>query len=156
MERQVLKVQATRKPAEVVERSPEETASVKIWFIKEKDGQLEYVPVERSVSAKEKLKATVEALCQGPTGKEVEIGLASEIPKGTKVIDTKPSADGIELNLSKEFSSDGGSESIETRLEQLGRTVSDAAQEKVFLDVEGKRLSEAGGEGIEVRQPLNM
>ena len=45
---------------------------------------------------------------------------------------------------------------METRLEQLSRTVADAAgQSKVFLSVEGQRLSTYAGEGLEVKQPIN-
>jgi len=53
----------------------------------------------------------------------------------------KPLDDDFEIDLSKRFASGGGEASMETRLEQLKRTViSVVGNRKVFLNVEGKRL----------------
>lgn len=157
-EREVLTVKAHKYP---VEQPQIETAlnstKIRVWFVRESDGHLEYVPCERSVEGKDLLKESVAALLEGPSESEVATGVATEIPKGTEMIDVKDGSEGLELNLSQKFSSDGGSASIETRLQQLSRTVSEAVHDKkVFLDVEGKRLTEASGEGIEVQQPINL
>ena len=45
---------------------------------------------------------------------------------------------------------------MQTRMEQLKRTVASVAgDKKVFLNVEGKRLV-AAAEGLEVQQPINF
>jgi len=157
-QREVLTVKANPRPtAEIQPVEPKKQTTVRIYFVKEKSGQLEYVPVDRDSEGKDPLNESVSALLAGPTEEEAKSGLASEIPKGTVIIDAKDSAEGVELNLSKVFASDGGTDSIETRLEQLSKTVTDAVKDKkVYLDVEGNRLSEAGGDGIEVHQPINM
>jgi spore germination protein GerM len=129
---------------------------VQIWLVKANKGEIDYVAVDRMANS-HSLKDTVAELLKGPTDKEASSGISSEIPKDTSVIDVKDSADGIELNLSKQFASDGGIDSIQTRLEQLRRTVSQCEHVKsVYLDVDGNRLSEAGGEGLEVKQPINL
>lgn len=157
-QKEVLSVEATRKPAQEAPANTQDVSTkVRVWFVEEKDGKLEYVPIERSVPGQDVLCETVKELLKGPSEQEAQHGLATEIPKGTTMIDAKTSSDGVELNLSQQFSSDGGTDSIEARLEQLSRTVSNVVHDrKVFLDVEGKRLTEASGEGIEVKQPINM
>jgi spore germination protein GerM len=149
----------TRTPQPASEKAPAPTAAehvFKVWFIKEKDGQLEYIGVDRKADNEPTLNDSVKELLNGPNEQEQSDGLRSEVPKGTDLIDVKESPDGLELNLSAKFASDGGSESIETRIEQLRRTVEEAVHDKkVFLDVDGKRLTEAGGEGLEVKQPIN-
>ena len=102
------------------------------------------------------MRECISELLYGPTQQEAQAGLGSEIPRGTVLIGVTKDDGRIELNLSRRFAT-GGEDSIATRLEQLRRTVAGAAgNRKVFLDVEGKRLTEAGGEGLEVKQPINM
>lgn len=130
---------------------------VRVWFVKmDPNGQPTLIPVSRATSSTDKLEDAVSELLKGPEPEEEKTGLASEIPRGTILLDLKHVGDNVELNLSRRFSSGGGSDSIETRLEQLRRTVTDAAgTHKVYLNVEGERLLTAAGEGIEVRQPIN-
>ncbi len=158
-QRETLTVKASRSSGETpaVTTAPPDSAKLQVWFVHAKDGKLDYVPCERTVAGKDALVESVEALLAGPTQEETMNGIASEIPKGTTLTDVKNSDEGVELNLSKSFASDGGSESIESRLEQLNRTVSAVVRDrKVFLNVDGKRLTETPGEGIEVRQPINL
>jgi spore germination protein GerM len=143
----------TAEPTAIVQ--PEQH-SFKVWFVKEKDGQLEYIGVDRKTGSEATLYEAVKELMNGPSEQEQSEGLRSEVPGGTTLIDVKEIPEGFELNLSSKFASDGGSESIEARIEQLRRTVEEAARDrKVYLDVDGKRLTEAGGEGLEVKQPIN-
>lgn len=97
----------------------------------------------------------MEELLEGPTAREENAGLGTEIPRGTILIDLKHNAKNVELNLSRRFASGGGTDSFETRLEQLRRTVASAAEAPVYLNVEGKRLNVSEGEGIEIKQPIN-
>jgi spore germination protein GerM len=130
--------------------------AVKVWFLKEKGGTLHLVPVTRKVAGGDTVRECISELLYGPTRQEAKSGLASEIPRGTVLIGVTQHDGEVVLNLSRRFAV-GGDDSFSTRLAQLRRTVAGAAgARKVFLDVEGKRLTEAGGEGLEVRQPINM
>lgn len=131
-------------------------AQVRVWFVREHNGTLNLTPVVRTVATKTMVDDALRELLNGPTDEEIANGLSSEIPRGTVLINVDDQGENIEVNLSKRFSNGGGS-SLETRLEQLRRTMVDSVtNRKVYLDVEGKRLTEASGEGLEVKQPINM
>jgi hypothetical protein len=136
--------------------APVESARSKgrIWFVREKNGNLQPAAVDRKVNEHEPIRDSVSQLLQGPTEEEAASGLKSEVPVGTVLIGVNKKGDSVELNLSKRFAS-GGVDSIQARLDQLTKTVQEAAgPTKVYLDVEGQRLLTAG-EGLEVKQPLN-
>jgi spore germination protein GerM len=127
-----------------------------VWFVKPAGQELKLIKVSRSRGHGEWLKEAVEELLRGPSGQEIQAGMGSEIPRGTILLGVVDSGDSIELNLSRRFASGGGSSSLELRLEQLRRTVSEAAAgKKVYLNVEGQRLTTAAGEGLEIKQPIN-
>jgi len=131
---------------------------VRVWLVKSEGDEVRLVPVDRPVTRvhKDRLKEAVIELLNGPTAEDKLGGLNSEIPKGTILLDVQRHGAQVELNLSRRFQSGGGSDSLETRLDQLSRTVADAAgPDKVYLSVEGERLSTAAGEGLEIKQPLN-
>lgn len=131
--------------------------TTRVWFVKSGKDELEYVPVERRYSGQNKLKLAVEDLLRGPSPDEEREGIASEIPKGTVLLGVRGlDEDEFEIDLSRRFASGGGSTSIETRVEQLKRTVTEVVgTKKVFLNVEGQRLFAAAGEGLEIKQPIN-
>ncbi len=122
-----------------------------------KNGELSLVNVKRSaLAATNKLEDAIRCLLAGPSTEEISRGLGSEIPRGTILLGLSEKNGAIELNLSRRFASGGGIDSIETRLEQVSRTVRAVAGRKpVYLNVEGKRLNMTPGEGIEIRQPIN-
>ena len=127
-----------------------------IWFVKSNQGAMTLVPVHRTQKFCS-INMAMRELLDGPSAAESAHGLGSEIPRGTILLGIEEKAEGIELNLSKRFASSGGTSSIETRLEQLSRTVAPIAGKKpVYLNVEGRRLTMTPGEGIEVPQPINM
>jgi len=101
-------------------------------------------------------------LVNGPSKAEEAEGLGSEVPLGTVLISVANAKDGgIVINLSRHFLAGSGAESFDLRMEQLKRTVNDVMAgagggEKVFLNVEGERLTEATGDGIDVVQPINQ
>ncbi len=108
------------------------------------------------------VQGAVDELLKGPSASEEAIGLGSEIPKGTVLISVSGLKDkpGIVLNLSKRFISGSGAGSFEMRLEQLKRTVNEVVSsgsnhEDIYLNVEGERLTQATGDGIDVAQPIN-
>lgn len=133
---------------------PVKEGKMRIWFARESKGSVQPYAVERDIDRKEPLRSAVNLLLQGPTEAESKNGIKSEVPVGTVLISLKKKDDVVEVNLSRRFGA-GGVDSIETRLQQLELTIKEAAgHDKVFLDVEGKRLTSAG-DGLEVKQPLN-
>jgi spore germination protein GerM len=128
--------------------------NVKIWFVREQGGELQPAAVERTLITHDPIKEATDQLLRGPTQTEAAAGLKSEIPLGTVILGVEKKGPITELNLSQRFAS-GGTSSVEARLSQLERTISDVAgKSKVFLDVEGHRLLTAG-DGMEVKQPIN-
>jgi|SRR5579883_495777 len=130
---------------------------VNVWFVKTKDNDLELVSVPKARLNSDALKSAVEALLQGPDNSESEQGLGTEIPGGTILLGIKNEGDSIEINLSKRFASGGGPTSMQTRLEQLARTVKEIDSSKqLFVSVEGQRLSATTADGLEISQPINF
>ncbi len=133
-----------------------EVRELKIWFVKPVNDQISLVPVLRTLGGSDQLAEAVQQLLSGPTATESEAGLSSEIPKGTTLLGVKRADGDVELNLSKDFASSGGGTSLETRIEQLSRTVSTlAGSQKVYVAIEGERLSATPGDGLEIKQPIN-
>lgn len=136
--------------------SDSESRDMKIWFVKPENDEVSLVPVIRTLTQSDQIAEAVEQLLSGPTASEKQAGISSEIPKGTTLLGVKRSDGTVELNLSKDFASSSGGTSLETRIEQLSRTVSDlAGSQKVYLAIEGERLSATPGDGLEVNQPIN-
>jgi spore germination protein GerM len=82
----------------------------------------------------------------------------SAIPAGTRLLSLRTAPEGIYVDLSREFSQGGGSDSMIYRVAQILYTVTslDPAA-KVYLSVEGQVLDEnhpLGGEGLSLKQPL--
>ena len=83
---------------------------------------------------------------------------SSAIPAGTRLLSLRTTPEGIYIDLSREFSQGGGSDSMIYRVAQILYTATslDPAA-KVYLSVEGQVLDEnhpLGGEGLILRQPL--
>ena len=77
------------------------------------------------------------------------------IPTGTKLLSLKLDKQGIHINLSQEFTTGGGSASMTGRIGQVLYTATSLEPNRpVWLAVEGEPLTELGGEGLEVVQPL--
>ncbi len=131
------------------------SAGSQIWFVKSNAGQMHLVGVKRNLIGN-KVESAVRALIEGPSKEEGEKGLGSEIPRGTLLLGVEEKDGGIEVNLSRRFASDGGTDSFETRMNQLSKTVSAVENtQPIYLNIEGHRLTMTQGEGIEVKQPIN-
>ena len=128
-----------------------------VWFVRPSGSQLKLVGVDREINSNaDAMSEAITCLLHGPEQSEKDNGLGTEIPGGTILLGVSNANDEIELNLSQRFSSGGEDTSLETRIEQLRRTVDPIADgKKVFLDIEGNRLSATSGEGLEVNQPIN-
>lgn len=126
-----------------------------VWFVTPNNEELALVAVQRSAFGKDIVETAVEELLKGPNGAEEESGISSEIPKGTILLGVGRKDDEIVLNLSRRFASGSGPTSMETRLEQLSKTLQGVAgSSKVYVNVEGERLTASATDGLEIQQPI--
>ncbi len=111
---------------------------------------LESVPrVARSGSLEDRVAAQVRALADGPTPAEMEEGLATTVPEGTRLLGASLEDGVLTVDLSREFGTGGGTASMLGRLNQVYYTLSQPADVRaVSLEVEGRPLRVLGGEGI--------
>ncbi|MBD1815406.1 GerMN domain-containing protein [Microcoleus vaginatus DQ-U2] len=128
--------------------------TVQVYWVKDASGKFEGVPTKVAVKQADKpdaaLQAAFNSLLAGPKDGTV----SSEIPKGTKLRGLSVKNDGVYVDLSAEFTSGGGSNSMTGRLGQVIYTATSLQPNtKVWISVEGKRLELLGGEGLEVAQP---
>jgi spore germination protein GerM len=103
------------------------------------------------------IDVALKALLAGPNEQESLRGLFSEIPKGTQLLNVSYKPDELRVNLSKQFISGGGVNSMQQRLRELTQTI--RAVEKdvpVYIDIEGQELDSLGGEGVIVDEPVNQ
>lgn len=136
--------------------------AVAVYFSKDAGTSVKTVAVYRQPASKisqdpaELLEFSIQELLQGPTANESDKGLYSEIPPGTKLLGINQTSQGLYINLSDTFSSGGGSNSMEQRLEEVLKTVVTLKLPKpVYLQVNGKLLKVLGGEGVMVNEPLS-
>ena len=103
------------------------------------------------------LQSAFEHLLEGSSNES----LKSTIPQGTKLYSINSQGNEVYVDLSQEFASGGGSESMTCRLGQVIYTATSLNnQANVWIKVEGKLLSILGGEGVIVHDedlsaPLN-
>ncbi len=130
---------------------------VDIYFVKVGKSDSKLVKVTRHVDVTNDMK-TIYAmllLINGPDAKDKEKGLSTEIPLPTTIVTIEKKADKYEVNLSKEFETGGGVATMQTRVNQVVKTMSQNADKPVYLLIDGKQKTTIGGEGIEIPQPLN-
>lgn len=132
--------------------------NLNIWFVKEEAGNLELTAVSRPKIANDALNSALEELLQGPDNSDYNAGIGTEIPRGTILLGVKRKDGVVEVNLSKRFAAGGGPTSLETRLQQLARTVKDIEGNNVdvFVNIEGERLTASSADGLEIAQPITI
>ena len=108
-----------------VARSPEPerptapTAQYSLAFVRR--GHL--VDVTRNLSTRAPQESVMIALLDGPTARESERALSSEIPPQTRLLQVRVVDTVAEVNLSREFQTAGSSESVLLRVAQVVRTL---------------------------------
>lgn len=130
-------------------------AQAKVYWLRSNGKKLELAPVQIAVdeggTSGEQIKATVERLLKGPANSDV----TSSIPDGTKLNSLKVEKDGVHVDLSKSFTTGGGSTSMQARLGQVIYTASSLnPTDPVWVSIDGEPLTVLGGEGLEVSQPM--
>ena len=128
--------------------------TVQVYWVKEASGKFEGVPTKVAVKQADKPDATLQAAFNSLLAGPKDASVSSEIPKGTKLRSLSVKNDGVYVDLSAEFTSGGGSNSMTGRLGQVIYTATSLKPNtKVWISVEGKPLELLGGEGLEVAQP---
>lgn len=141
------------------EKTQSEKVYVNVFFIGQDENNYEvYKAVKREYDAAvdgSKIKFAIDSLIMGPKPDEKIRGVYSEIPFGTRVISITERSEGIIINLSYEFETGGGTDSIYKRIYQLIKTAKRNTEKPVYLYIEGHKADVIGGEGIMLNQPLN-
>lgn len=141
----------------IVEKEIEQTTLTNIYLVElDKQNNQSVIPVKRKIMKDNIYKDTINALLEGPDENELKKGLSTEIPTKTTLLNVGEYDDFIVVNLSNDFETGGGSDSMTIRLEQVANTVSDMTQKPVYLYINGKEISVLGGDGIMVKQPINI
>lgn len=133
----------------------QETRSPQVYWLAGANNQIDLTasPMEPSGASDQNalLKTAIEKLLAGPDA----ANLTTTIPKGTRVSRVTVQDGEIQVDLSKEFTSGGGSSSMTARVAQVLYTATSLNPEaKVRFLVEGKPLDVLGGEGLMLDQPL--
>ena len=132
---------------------------VNVFFIEQNENKEEvYKAVKREYDPDidgTKLNFAINSLIAGPKPNERAKGVYTEIPAGTNVISIKELPDKAIINLSYDFQTGGGTDSLYKRLYQLIKTARRNSNVPVYLYIEGQKADVIGGEGIMLNQPLN-
>ena len=146
---------ATTKTSPTSPTLPPAVQTAQIYWLKDTGKHLELVKSSVKLNAVEQpdaiLTTAFNHLLAGPTDSNIR----STIPKGTKLRDVKTKSNGVHVDLSQEFTSGGGSDSMTGRVAQVLYTATSLEPNaKVWISVEGKPLKDLGGEGLELEQPM--
>jgi len=143
----------TSAPETTVTTQPSaDTITLKVYFSKDE----KICAANRVVSKTQQVgAAAMRALLEGPTEAEKTGGMVSNIPKGTTFLGLAI-ADGIAtVDLSKEYSSGGGSLSMFMRLAEVVFTLTQfSSVEGVNFKLDGEPIDVLGGEGIIIDHPM--
>jgi spore germination protein GerM len=119
--------------------TPKINEQAQVYWLNSGKTKLELMPAKvspapTSKDPKVQLTTAIERLLVGPASKE----MTTAIPTGTKLKLMTVKADGIHVDLSKDFGSGGGSVSMQSRLGQVIYTASSLnSADPVWISVEG-------------------
>jgi hypothetical protein len=103
----------------------------------------------RMVMAPAVARGAIEALLAGPSTLERDLGMGSEVPAGTRLLDIDIANGLATVDLSREFESGGGSLSMTTRVAQVVYTLTQYdSVDRVTIRLDGKEVEAIGGEGV--------
>lgn len=129
--------------------------TLQVYWLKGSGGEIELAPTPVKLSSTgdsgSLLKAAVEQLLAGPANSTV----ATTIPRETQLRSFSVGEDGVHIDLSKEFTTGGGTASMTARVAQVLYTATSLnPNAQVWLSIEGEPLKTLGGEGLLVEQPM--
>lgn len=142
------------KPVQPKPVQPTAAKTVQVYWVKDVGDKIEVVPTKVALKEADKADATLQAAFKSLLAGPKDASVSSEIPKGTKLRSLSVKNQVVYVDLSAEFISGGGSNSMIGRLGQVIYTATSLKPDtQVWISVEGKRLELLGGEGLEVAQP---
>lgn len=128
--------------------------NVALYWVRDTGGNFELVPMEVLVQDTQDSEVVLTTAFNRLLTGDPESNTFSSIPPGTKLLNIAVKDDEVHLNLSREFTSGGGSASMISRVGQVVYTATSLqSNAKVWLYVEDEPLELLGGEGLEVPQP---
>lgn len=135
--------------------TPQQQTTAVYWLkVSPTATQLEEVPItaQKSTDKTEALTVAFQDLLAGPQ----DPSYVTTIPEGTKLLDLKVDNKGVHVNLSQDFTIEGGSAEMIGRLAQVIYTATSYDPKvPVWLSVEGEPLELLGeGHGLMVDQPM--
>ena len=131
---------------------PEGTTGVTLYLVR---GETLGVAVREVPETVAVARVALEELLAGPTDQEAEVGLATEIPEGTRLNDVVVTDGVATVDLSPEFESGGGSLSMQLRVAQVVYTLTRfPSVESVAFMIDGQPVEAIGGEGVMVDPPV--
>jgi hypothetical protein len=113
------------------------------------------VDVTRTLSTRSPQESVMIALLDGPTAREAERSISSEIPPQTRLLQVSVVHAVAEVNLSREFQTAGSSESVLLRVAEVVRTlISTKGVAAVLFLIDGEAVSVPTESGI-VERPVS-
>lgn len=152
----------TSSPAPITAVSPPpqspavQGSDAEVYWLRMTGNATKLVPTQVSATsssskAVDELRTAFDQLLAGPRDANNE----TTIPAGTKLRSLSIEGDSIRIDLTREFTTGGGTASMTGRLAQVIYTATSIKpNSKVWIYVEGKALDTLGGEGLELEQPL--
>lgn len=128
--------------------------AVKVYWLKTAGDKVEIAAAPVTLNAEQPTQL-LEGAFQQVLKQPNDPALASAIPANTQLRSLEVKGDGVHVDLSKTFTSGGGSSSMTGRLAQVvytATTLDPAAP--VWISVEGEPLDVLGGEGLLIDQPM--
>lgn len=143
---------ATTAPVGSTTTSPAQATVRSVYFLR---GE-EVGPTGREVDRSSPARGALEALLEGPTPAELELGFSTTIPEGTELLGVTI-ADGVAtVDLSGSFDDGGGTLSMTGRLAEVVFTLTQfPTVDAVSFRIEGEAVTAIGGEGILVEEPVD-
>jgi len=129
-----------------------DTMKIRVYFCQ---GE-KLFPVERVIPKTQQVgAASMKALLEGPTAAEKEAGIGTCIPEGTTFLGLDIKNGVATVDLSKEYSSGGGSLSMMMRLAEVVFTLTQfSTVQGVNFKLDGTPIDVLGGEGIVLDHPM--
>jgi hypothetical protein len=139
---------ATTEPTGTVPTS----VSLEVWFLQ---GE-QLIRQTRSLEATPLVAtAAMNALLAGPSPAELEAGLATSVPAGTKLLGISIKKGVATVDLTSQYQSGGGSLSMKARLAQVVYTLTQFPTVRaVLFHLDGEPVNVFSGEGIVLDHPV--
>jgi hypothetical protein len=142
---------ATSSASPSARQTPAATSAVSVYLLHGEKLQ----PVRRTATGAGVAAAAVRALLTGPTAAEAAAGLGTTVPKGTALRSLTIRDRVATVDLTGRYDDGGGTLSMTARLAQVVFTLTRfPTVATVVFWLDGQRVTELGGEGIDLSRPV--